>query len=704
MEAQKKKLFHFRPLFFSFLFLTLAISCAKFLFAGKAFYIALVCSIFSILFIFCLCQKNFVYFVFLLAVFGIGIGWYFLGMSTFQAKSFSGQCQIVARISDSINYSDYGDTCNVILKDVKINGKKSKNIYARINFEDEGDFQVGDVISFTSEVSPVKAFQLEQFNSFYYRNSIGYTSEFAVNQISILKNELKLDEKIRQRVKSKFFGLKNGAICYAVLFGDKSEIDDDMKEAFSSAGVVHLLTVSGLHISFLIALLGFALKKCKIRGWINLLICTSFVIFYAFLCGWTPSVLRAGVMGLVLALATASGKRYDGLSSLGLAGCIILLVKPLFALDVGFLMSFFCVFSIFALCTVLKKFFGKFLHKRIAEGLAISLSAQVGIFPFALKISEGTNFLSFFANLIIVPIFSVIYPILFVSTLLVLFMPFLSFLLKVCDFGFVAVCKLAEFFAQTKLSFEIEALNVLTISCVFLLIFLISKFFMTSKRTKAVCFSMLVCLACVCVTVPDFWQHPQAGVSICYEYSNGINLLTNNAGESVIIDVRSKNFTKKVLKSTNAKKVVAVFVLQNSKVSIETVRHLECENVIRTGSGEGYEEEKLVGLEEAGKVGKFEYKYRSDQGKMIGLEFKFDGKRVLFAREKYTKLEIFKNVGKESFDLVVLGKLQKCAPAFEKTIKIAGFYEEIGVSSSFEKDGNVQFALKKNDFKWRCLD
>ena len=53
---------------------------------------------------------------------------------------------------------------------------------------------------------------------------------------------------------------------------------------------------------------------------------------------------------------------------------------------------------------------------------------------------------------------------------------------------------------------------------------------------------------------------------------------------------------------------------------------------------------------------------------------------------------------------MVLGKLQKCAPAFETTIKIAGFYEEIGVSSSFEKDGNVQFALKKNDFKWRCLD
>ena len=176
MEAQKKKLFHFRPLFFSFFFLTLAISCAKFLFAGKAFYIALVCSIFSILFIFCPCQKKFVYFVFLLVVFGIGIGWYFLGMSTFQAKSVSGQCQIVARISDSINYSDYGNTCNVILKDVKINGKKSKNIYARINFEDEGDFQVGDVISFTSEVSPVKAFQLEQFNSFYYINSIGYTS------------------------------------------------------------------------------------------------------------------------------------------------------------------------------------------------------------------------------------------------------------------------------------------------------------------------------------------------------------------------------------------------------------------------------------------------------------------------------------------------------------------------------------------------
>jgi len=704
MKAQTKKLFHFRPLFYSFLMMTLAIACARFVFAGRVSYIVLVCGIFVFLFSLCLWMRKLVYFVIMLAVFGFGIGWYFFGVSTFKAKEFSGQCVVQGRISDDLSYSDYENSFNVVLKNVRVNDKKVKNISLTVNFQDVDEIRIGDVITFSSELDCVKLFELGKFNSFYYRDNVGYSAEISTSQIKILRNKLTIDEKIRQKVKSAFSKMKNGGIAYAVLFGDKSDISHEVKDAFVNSGVVHLLTVSGLHISFLIALLGFVLKKCKVRGWINLSLCTGFVIFYSFLCGFTPSVLRAGIMGLVLSLASAFGKRYDSLNALGLAGCIILLCKPLFALDIGFLMSFFCVLSIFSLYPLCRKFFESFLPKKVAEGIAVSISAQFGIFPFVLQINESTNLLSVFANLIIVPIFSVVYPVLFIGTLLVLLMPFLSFILKVCDFGFVVICKLAEFFGQTGMVANVQSLNSFAIAFGFLLMLSLSKFFMASRRAKAICFSVLLCLSCVCVIAPDFWDKPKAGISVCYEYSNGIVLLTNNACESVIIDVRSKSFTKKLLKVSKVDKVSAVFVLQSPRVKIDTIKQIGCESIIRTGDGEGYAQEKLVDLEEVGRVGHFSYRYRSDAGKMIGIELMFDGMKVFVARQNYTLPENFEDVGQEEFDFVVLGKLKNCDTKFQKTSKIASFYRQNGSFSSFERDGNMSFLLKNKQFVGRNID
>ena len=175
-----------------------------------------------------------------------------------------------------------------------------KNILLTVNFESAEDIKIGDVISFSAKLENIKPFKLGQFQSFYYRDNVAYTAEIESSQVSILKNKMTLDERIRQKARKSFSKMKYGGVAYAVIFGDKVDLPKAEKTAFINAGVVHLLTVSGLHISFLIGLLSFLLKKCRARGWLNLLICTIFVLFYAFLCGFSPSVTRACVMGLLL--------------------------------------------------------------------------------------------------------------------------------------------------------------------------------------------------------------------------------------------------------------------------------------------------------------------------------------------------------------------------------------------------------------------
>lgn len=695
---------HFRPLFYSFLILTLAIACAKFVFDGNVAYILLVCGVFLTLLLFCVFQKKMVCFLVLLAVFGFGIGWYFLGMATFHGKEYVNVCDITGRVSDDLSYSEYENSFTVVLKSVKVNNKKSKNVSLKVDFESVEDVKIGDIISFSAKLENVKPFQLGKFQSYYYRDNVAYTAEISSTEISILKNKMTVDEKLRQKVRNNLSRMKYGGVAYAVLFGDKVDLPKDVKSAFLSSGIVHMLTVSGLHISFLIGLLGFVLKKCKVRGWFNLVICTAFVVFYAFLCGFSPSVTRACVMGLVLSMASAFGKRYDSLSSVGLAGILILLFRPLFALDLGFLMSFFCVMSIFLLYPLVKNLLNKVMPSKISAGLALALTAQIGSFPFVLQINESTNLLSVFANLVIIPIFSVVYPVFFVSALIVLIMPFMAFLFKVSDFGFGVIYKLAQFFGTARAFESFNEPNVLIVAICFVLVFALSWFFMVGRKTKILCCCFLLCLACVSVVLPDFWKTPDAGISVCYEYSNSTILLVNKAQESVIIDIGSQSYTKRLLRLQKVENVSAVFVLQSSRVKVETMRDLGCKNLIRTGGGEGYAEENLVELDAAGSVGDFVFRYRSDQGKMVGLEISFDDTRLFITRDRYTTAENFEEIGKENFDFVVVGKNSEYADMFEKTAQIAGFKQKSGIFSSFEQNGNMQFLLKNKYFVGRCLD
>ena len=707
METKEKKIFNWRPIFYSFLILLLAISSARFIFVGNVSYIVPVCVVFVVLFVVCFVQKKFKHFFVLLGVFCFGLGWFFVGVSSFESKEYLGECEVVGRVSDDITYSEYENSLSTVLKSVKVNGEKTKNIRLTINFGNREEIKIGDVISFSAELSNVKLFEIGAFNSFYYRDNVAYESEVSTASLHIIENKMTFDEKIRQSVKKNLYANmseENAAVAYGVLFGDKTDISDDTIESYKTAGVIHLLTVSGLHISFLIGLICFILKKCRVKGWLNFAICAVIIVLYAYICGFSPSVLRSGIMGLVLMGATLSGKRYDNLNSLGIAGILILLFKPLYAMDIGFLMSFFCVLSIFVLFPVVSEVFRKFLPKKIADAFSLSLCAQIGVLPFALEIGAVTNYLSPFANLLIIPIFSVVYPTLFVGALLTLVMPFLGFILTCCGWGFSLIFSLASFFGQTKLIADYNPMSVIIIAICVMFCFAVSRLFMASRKTKMLCCAFLLCLASVVAVTDGIGVKPQTSLSVCFNYSNEVVLLTNNNGESVIIDVGYESFTKKLLRNQNVESVSTIFVLQNSRVKIDTAREIGVQTIIRTGSGEGYEEEMLVEKDEAGLVNGFAFKYRTYDDLMIGLEISYDNLKIFVARERYTTPEDFEEIWKEEFDVVIVGKKTEFAENFVNADEVVGYYQDKNVSSSYARDGNVEFVLKDNKFLRRCLD
>ncbi len=131
-----------------------------------------------------------------------------------------------------------------------------------------------------------------------------------------------------------------------IMLGDSDSMPDSLYDSFQLAGFSHILAVSGMHMSFVILLLSWALAFAP--GGLRAAAIGLAALVYCALTGFTPSVVRAGVMGVAALGARCMGLRYDGPSALALAAVVILAIWPGAALDTGFALSFMAVLAIYA--------------------------------------------------------------------------------------------------------------------------------------------------------------------------------------------------------------------------------------------------------------------------------------------------------------------------------------------------------------------
>lgn len=139
----------------------------------------------------------------------------------------------------------------------------------------------------------------------------------------------------------------HAATARAIMLGDGDALPEDVYDNFRMAGLSHILAVSGLHVSFMALLMGWLLRP--VLGWLRAFITAIMLAMYCALAGFTPSVMRAAIMGMVALCAQRAGLLYDAPSSLGIAAVLIVILRPGAALDTGFALSFGSVLSIYAL-------------------------------------------------------------------------------------------------------------------------------------------------------------------------------------------------------------------------------------------------------------------------------------------------------------------------------------------------------------------
>jgi competence protein ComEC len=201
---------------------------------------------------------------------------------------------------------------------------------------------------------------------------------------------------------------REAALARGFVLGEDERIDAATVEDFRRAGLSHLLAVSGQNVALLallamplLALLGMPLRA-------RLLWIVGAIAVYVPLAGGGPSIVRAGVMGVLTLLATFAGRRASRLYGLAIAAIVTLAIDPRIGADVGWQLSFAAVLGILTIAQPLRRaIMGKLgagpLRGALAEGAAVTVAATLATAPLIVFHFGELSTVSLFANLLALP-------------------------------------------------------------------------------------------------------------------------------------------------------------------------------------------------------------------------------------------------------------------------------------------------------------
>ncbi|TVQ76014.1 MAG: ComEC/Rec2 family competence protein [Flavobacteriales bacterium] len=201
-------------------------------------------------------------------------------------------------------------------------------------------------------------------------------------------------------------------IMYALVLGDRSDLDPQLRQQYANAGVVHILAVSGLHVGVLYLLISLIFQKLLSgRAWRFQAFITLAVLWsYALMTGLSPSVWRAATMFSLLSVGVQLGRITNIYSTLAASAFILLILDASLLFSPGFQLSYAAVFGIVRYQPIIAEWWEpKTKWINYAWQIAsVSLAAQIVTMPFTLVYFGQFPTYFLLANLLILPLLSII--------------------------------------------------------------------------------------------------------------------------------------------------------------------------------------------------------------------------------------------------------------------------------------------------------
>ena len=200
------------------------------------------------------------------------------------------------------------------------------------------------------------------------------------------------------------------ALPEAVLLGDKSRLPEEVQDGFSSAGVAHVLAVSGLHVGLLVGVLQWILRR-----WLNprqrMIALGIFLFCYCALLNFSAPVVRAAILVLVGGMRRIIRRSRDDLTTLAAAFLLLLLFRPLDLFSASFQLSFGAVLGIVLFKPSLMKTMDFIRIPFPKESLSITASATAGIALPTIQVFHRFSAIGLVINPLVCCIFAVLLPV-----------------------------------------------------------------------------------------------------------------------------------------------------------------------------------------------------------------------------------------------------------------------------------------------------
>ncbi len=376
------------------------------------------------------------------------------------------------------NYTLDGNKLNLI-----VNGEEKLKVTYYINKEKEKNalqknLQYGKKVKLMCELSkPINNTIPNTFNYKNYLKSKNINHLCKASKIELLENKISFFYNLKNIIRKRIENFASSDYILMFLIGDKSLMDQEALNAYQINGVTHLFAISGMHVGMFSMILIYVLKRIKIKESIRYLIISVFLLIYCFLTNFSPSINRATIFFVLVAVNKIFYTHISVLKIFIITISILLFINPYNIYDLGFIYSAVTSFGLVIGSEYInsKNYFTTLLK--------VSYIAFLFSLPITLVNFYEINLLTIFNNLIFVPLVSfIIYPISLITFVFSFFEPI-----------FIVFINIIETISFELVKFNIN-LVIPKINVIYILIYYLSVVLYLKKNQKYLILAIMVLL------------------------------------------------------------------------------------------------------------------------------------------------------------------------------------------------------------------
>ena len=365
----------------------------------------------------------------------------------------------------------------LIINDYKINDKTITIYFDNIigkyyvdnnekvkEFKDNYSF--GDKIYIEGEISVPNNNTIP--NNFNYKDYLYHKYIYYIIKIDKIKMISKNDNiflNIKNSIYKRIDKIKYNNYLYAFILGKSYYIDSEVLNNYKINGITHLFALSGLHVSMFSSIILFILKKIKLSEKLSYFITSLFLIFFAFIASFTPSIIRSVLFFILSSINNVYYLYIKPKYLLYIVFSILIFINPFYIYDTGFILSF-CISFFILLFNEKNK-----INNNLLSILVISILSTLSSLPIIINMSYEINILGFINNLFFIPYVTyIVFPL----SIIVVFISKLSFILNFLIIIMEYISKVSSNILNVKLIFPKMSLFLIIIYYV-LLILIVKK-------------------------------------------------------------------------------------------------------------------------------------------------------------------------------------------------------------------------------------